>query len=508
MAEKCFCHFNGYQVKDATARKQLEKIDKEMVEKGTTLYTATPETLQEIVAKANPGSVIQLQPGNYARIDLHGKTAYPENLTITGCDGAIVDGVSISSCVPSWELVRNHRTTDLTITKATMPAGLTFKSLNFTDSFSLRNAQLENLSIIECKFAENTNISITPSYFRDNYGNDHNGNYAVIRPSYAQLTVNNLIIRNCTIENSTVYQYSGSTSSAIQVIGVNGANISNNTVNACISSGILVGGVAVDYDVKCTGKVFILDNKLHNCARGIRVYDLYNGELVISNNQLTANSVGVNDGYIRVSTCYNNAVNFGVAGSTLYPANTYEGNVISQGNGISVYDCSDVSKATKAALEEKADKAETEKAIAAAASKFDESKLYEITNGVNLSFDPSSSWGGTQLNIETSFPRFFYCPATGITYFECGLFLNGTLNKGERVCFIISGAPMKIATPANVPVMNYADGCKASLNIYQGEKTMLIFEVSETKTFNDEADYISGYYIKSGDDFEGWKNFA
>ena len=322
---------NGKEVKDAQSRAKLAVME-------TTHYDANPETLTTVIANANPGSVIQLAQGTYSRIDLHGKTAYPENLTIVGGDGVTVAGVSITSGVPSWELVRNHSTTDLTITKATLPSGLTFQKLNFTDSFSLRNAQLENLSIINCHFEENTNISITPSYFRDNYGNDHNGNFAVIRPSYVQLTVKNLIIRNCTIENSTVYQYSGTTSSAIQVIGADGANISNNTVNACISSGILVGGVAVDYDIKCSGKISILDNKLHNCSRGIRVYDLHNGELVISNNQITKNSVGVNDGYIRVSTCHNTVMKFGIAGSTLYPANTYDGTAIAEGSGISVYD--------------------------------------------------------------------------------------------------------------------------------------------------------------------------
>lgn len=253
-------------------------------------YTVTPETLAKILKIAEPGATIKLSPGEYGRIDLHGQNAYPEDCTFIGCEGATVAGVSITSGIKSDTLQASADISD-----AILPQGLTVKDITFTDSFCLRNARVDNLTIDHCVFGEKTNISISPECFVDAYGEDRfsepKGNGSMYRFPYAHLKQKNLVIRDCELVGSTdTPQWDGDgikrNASAINVVGVDGVTVYHNTTNGGWN-GIQVGGEITNYNVLSTGKVSITKNTVKNTQyRGINAHSIYDGDVTIAENAL------------------------------------------------------------------------------------------------------------------------------------------------------------------------------------------------------------------------------
>ena len=251
------------------------------------VYTATPGTLADVIKTAEAGAIINLTAGNYGLLNLHGKDSYfAENLTIIGCEGATVAGVSITSGVISDTLQASADISD-----AILPQGLTFEGVTFTDSFCLRNARVDNLTLDKCVFGEKTNISISPECFVDAYGDDRysetKGAGSVYRYPYAHLKQKNLVIRDCVLKGATgTPQYENGQASAINVVGVDGVTIYRNETNGGYN-GIQVGGQTTDYGVLTCGKVSITKNAVKNTTtRGINVHSIFDGDVTIAENAL------------------------------------------------------------------------------------------------------------------------------------------------------------------------------------------------------------------------------
>ena len=263
--------------------------------KKTGTYTVTPETLATILRMAEPGATIKLSPGEYGRIDLHSKTAYPEDLTIIGLEGATVAGVSITSGVLSSDIIKEGNSN---VENAVLPSGLTFRGVTFNKPFSLRNARVDDLTIEDCIF-DGCNVFITPESFTDSYGSDKgSGNTSALRYPEAHLNQKNLMISNCTFNNAAGYQNAEKTSigSGIHVIGVSNVTVNGNTITgaldehgvAGVHDGIQVGGYnSSPYYVWGSGDIKVTMNKVTNCrSRGINITGIYNGDVTVAGNKL------------------------------------------------------------------------------------------------------------------------------------------------------------------------------------------------------------------------------
>ena len=298
-------------------------------------YTVTPETLAKILKMAEPGATIKLSAGEYGRIDLHGQNAYPEDCTFIGCEGATVAGVSITSGVISDTLQASADISD-----AILPQGLTFEGVAFTDSFCLRNARVDNLTLDNCRFGEKTNISISPECFVDAYGDDRfsepKGNGSMYRFPYAHLKQKNLVIRDCELVGSTgTPQYENGQASAINVVGVDGVTIYHNETNGGYN-GIQVGGQITDYGVLSCGKVSITKNTVKNTTtRGINVHSICDGDVTIAENALESIN---HDDKIIVRYCDNTTLTWDVWNEhkDYSKPNTCDGKAIAVGSGIVV----------------------------------------------------------------------------------------------------------------------------------------------------------------------------
>jgi len=290
---------------------------------------------------AEPGATIKLSPGEYGRIDLHGQNAYPEDCTFIGCEGATVDGVSITSGVLSSDIIKEGSSD---ITNAILPSGLTFISVTFSNAFSLRNARVDNLTIKDCTF-ESCNIYITPECFSDSYGNDlGSGNTSSYRYPHAHLKQKNLIISNCIFNNAEGYQNAVKTSvaSGIHVIGVENVTVSGNTITGALDAqgaakiydGIQVGGYQTSpFYVYSYGDIKVTMNTITNCnSRGINVHSIDTGNVIVASNKLF-NTDNQRDETIIVRNSENVTVNWTINGVV---ENTWDGRKIVVGDGITV----------------------------------------------------------------------------------------------------------------------------------------------------------------------------
>lgn len=344
------------------------------------VYTATPDTLVEVISKAEADSTVRLSAGDYGLLTLVGKNAYPENLTIDGGDGVIMSGVSITSGVKDSDIntayynYPDRECTNTDITNAILPGGLTFKNIVFTDIFSLRNASIDGLTIAGCTFLEGTHIIINPNKMDDMYGGDYgaeNHNFET-RISHFKLTPKNLTVRDCTFKSARALS-DGSThiqkssASAIQIQGIDGITIYRNVVEDAQQNGVNIGGNNLKiYDNFSSGKICITNNIFKKTAdRAIRLYTIKNADIVVLTNQLIDIYKGkITSGYIKASGCENTSFRWrgvlldGSWGpySNYVPALDENGNVIytneavaekalllspETGGGIVVEDCTD-----------------------------------------------------------------------------------------------------------------------------------------------------------------------
>lgn len=308
------------------------------------VYTATPDTLANVIKTAVAGATVQLTAGEYGLLKLHGQNAYPEGCTFIGCEGATVAGVSISSGVLSSDQLGCGD-----VEKAILAQGLTFKDVAFTDNFSLRNARVDNLTIDHCSFA-NAYINISPECFTDKYGDDlGTGSTSVYRFPYAQLNQKNLIIRNCRIDGSQDDTERDDRPSAIIVVGVDNVTVHQNEIigndaadpgngkNIGLHNGIQIGGHIDTYSVVSSGKVVVTKNSIEDTkSRGINVHSVYGGEVTVAENAMkTVNIASTYPEGIAAQLCKDTTFVWMITGS--YKYNTNDGINIQVNNGIRLY---------------------------------------------------------------------------------------------------------------------------------------------------------------------------
>lgn len=310
------------------------------------VYTATPETLEDVISSAHAGSTIQLTEGQYGLLKFVGKNSYPENLTIVGCDVATVAGVSITSGIISDTIASN-----CDISEAILAQGLTFKNIIFTGNFSQKNSRVDNLTIDSCIFTNGSNISILPESFVDTYSDERyspapdRGIGTIYRYPYMHVNQKNTTIKNCKIENSTATAWGGGATSAINVIGVEDITIYNNEVGGSLYNGISVGGqeTADGHAIVSTGRISITRNKLSNStSRAMNIFSIHNGEVIVAENTMdNANLNGKYSEAISVQNCKETTFTWSING-VYHQHNTYNGSAIFVNNGIEIYNTTEI----------------------------------------------------------------------------------------------------------------------------------------------------------------------
>lgn len=311
------------------------------------IYNATPSNITIIISNAEPNSTIILEDGNYDLLKLTGdKNAisgyitYPENLTITGTHNAKIAGVSITSGIKD-QMVHSAYPHDLNygcvnpdVSDAILPQGLTFRGISFSNSFSLRNGSIDNLTFDDCKFINGSFINVDPNRMEDLYGKDYTNENDINfqdRPNYAKLTPKNLVVRNCDFSGT----HPTSDLSAIRIQSVDDITIYKNIINQARYNGVNIGGVSNPLnDSYSTGKISISNNQISNTqSRSIRLYTIRDAEVLIAANELkSANkstSESSNPEVVKASGCIN--TNFAVIAN-----NTYNGSGISKDNKVTL----------------------------------------------------------------------------------------------------------------------------------------------------------------------------
>ena len=289
------------------------------------IYNAGTGNILEVIGKAEAGATIALAAGEYPLLQLHGKNAYPENLTIVGGEGVKIAGISITSGVLDSEL--GGRADNV---KAILPRGLTFKNITFTNDFSLRNAAIDDLRFDGCKF-RGARIEIAPSYMYDVYGNDYKdpaNPINKIRRNQVGLHMKNLAIRKCEIEN-----VNGVDATAVLVKGIDGIYIEDNWIKNIPYNGIQITGM-VSADMYNSGVISVSHNQIIDTGnRSIRIAYAKDATLRVCNNILfSANKNSANTDVIKVSECTNSTY--------LFATNRYENELIDETSGkIVVADC-------------------------------------------------------------------------------------------------------------------------------------------------------------------------
>lgn len=292
---------------------------------GRTYYATPADNLNEIINNAEPGSTIVLAAGSYGTLNLTlysacvekpGSTRYdydltdgdrpPENLTITGAEGATVylAGINMTSGInQAYYFARKD------VSKSMFSKGLSFNNIHFTEDFTLTNCGIEGLSITNCEFPDQVNISITPNQIAPNS----------MRYAQASVRVKDLVISNNTFRwpNQKYVAFSDSEcvsqdannyskKSAILALSVDGAKICNNEFitiawNAIqiATSGSVSSTNASGYAHASNGHIIVEDNKISTTgSRAIRVNALTRAELLISRNIITnSNRYEIPDGY-------------------------------------------------------------------------------------------------------------------------------------------------------------------------------------------------------------------
>ena len=289
-------------------------IERTFVKIDAPIYTATPDTLTDVIASAQAGATVQLSAGAYDLLELRGVDAYPENLTIVGGKGVTVAGISITSGVKDQDINSayanrtNRDCVNADVSNAIMPAGLTFKNIAFTDSFCLRNCGVDRLSIIGCTFTEGAYVAIEPNSMSDIYGADRTAasfNF-MTRRTYARIIPKDFTIRDCTFEGTTGTEQSEDGDAAIKVRGVDGIVIYRNIINKASFSGVTVGGISkAECGIYSTGRISITNNTISNTnQRCINMFDIKDGVVTVAANLLqNANIMHSHPDQIIVQNC-------------------------------------------------------------------------------------------------------------------------------------------------------------------------------------------------------------
>jgi len=295
-------------------------------------YRATPETLLEVIGSAEAGATIQLAAGNYPLLVLTGErglkrtdtkfvysplnyvvTTYPENLTIVGGVGVNIAGISITSGVIDSEIDSPHAgqynraqdSANADISNAILPSGLTFKDIRFTNHFSLRNACVDDLSIIGGTFAEGAYLHCNAICMNDPYGTDRIAGAFTERNHFAEILPKNMLVRDCTFSNVFGENFNGDACSAILIRCVNGIVVHRNTINGAEHNGIQIGGHATtNRDTCSTGKIAVTNNTISNTGSScVHVHSVDNAEVFVMNNVVNTEETV----HVRVNTNVTNS---------------------------------------------------------------------------------------------------------------------------------------------------------------------------------------------------------
>lgn len=248
----------------------------------------TSRNLADTIMSAEPGSTIKLTKGSYNLLllttsyvkptysDFWGTnykryhdinkdknyyehyalvTKFPENLTIMGEEGVVMNGLCVTSGV------------DFSAGPGTLlpslPKGLTIKNIYFTDNLYVRNCEWDGLNIIGCTFSPESSIMLKPNYYGSNkeYGAEGGGGKSPRLGTYETM-LHNVVIKDCIFESSDVRN------TAIDLYSIDGAEIINNIIDGGKQSGVYISTQSmyppdVQYKKSC-GRLVVSKNKISN----------------------------------------------------------------------------------------------------------------------------------------------------------------------------------------------------------------------------------------------------
>lgn len=234
-------------------------------------------------------------------------TKFPNNLTIKGIDKNTIRmaGLSVTSGVLSSEQGNRKK---IDIQEAILSSNLTISDITFTNHVLFRNSQMENLTIQNCNFTDNANLSVFPNSYTDVYGAEKEGHRAAdTRHPYHSLLYKNVIVQNCIFEDfssedfpkkeqqyairmtidavdgATIYKnkFYKSWDAAFQVRG-GAASYTNYNYND-LDSG--VKGTGIGAHSLSTGKIRIGNNWIENTQqRAFKIYRIENASIEIAFN--------------------------------------------------------------------------------------------------------------------------------------------------------------------------------------------------------------------------------
>lgn len=281
--------------------------------------------LMSTIANAQPNTTIILTNTTdmYPELRLVGKNSFPENLTIKGISTNVkMNGVFISSGVPDESTLDYNR--DVDISNAIMSKNLTIDSIKFvatvnsnnesrTGPVRVQNCSLENFTVKNCVFDNQTWIRIVPNRFQDEYKSNldsQDGTFTTASISgYMGRKVKNLTIKNCTFKEAKGVWLDPSKSTnvtAIYLQDVDGIFIQHNTIESAGYNGIqIASGLG-----NCSGKIFICRNTIKNTvSRSIRFSSISDAKIKILNNKLINTGSGDPEcikfsGYDRTNTTF------------------------------------------------------------------------------------------------------------------------------------------------------------------------------------------------------------
>lgn len=284
----------------------------------------------------NPYDLLELTSKEKAGTTNHENAiSFPKNLTLEGEGNVYLAGISITSGVLDGDIqtpypnTEKYEAANADISNAILSSGLTIKNIIFTNGFSLRNASIDNLSLIKCTFNEGSFINITPNAMNDCYGGDYKQETHAFetRHTYMKLTPRNLLIRECTFKNASGNNQHKDGNSAIYVNGVKDIVIYKNIIHGAARNGINVSGNDA-WEVFSEGKISITNNTIENTgSRSIRLLTIRNATVdVIYNALRNANITDANNESIKANNFITNT-------TFNWSNNTYNGASISVSNG-------------------------------------------------------------------------------------------------------------------------------------------------------------------------------
>lgn len=273
-----------------------EELEEALADIGGGEYEATPNTLADVISKAQPNSTIRLSDGTYPRLDLVGASAYPKGLTITGGTDAKVAGISITSGLidPIFMSGENPQ--------MQMPGDLTFKGFTLTNSLCLRNCAIDGLNILNCNFNQKSSIQLAPDSLVDKYGRDTTKtsttvwHWGSVKHHIRNVVIDGNIIRGAATDASDT------TTTAIRISCVNNLQITNNEIKEAAHCGVLINGQS---GYNSTGRIVILKNIIRKSgAESIRLAAVNDALVFVHSNDLRyANQTKSSASCVYVSDC-------------------------------------------------------------------------------------------------------------------------------------------------------------------------------------------------------------